>query len=65
LGDVELEEVFHENRMNDEGEWFLLERESVSHMLAKSCGGNPYADVGLRMESQLHLFRNPFFILIR
>ena len=24
LGNVELEEVFLENRMDDEGEWFLL-----------------------------------------
>ena len=35
LGNVELEEVFLENRMDDEGEWFLLQRESASCVFAK------------------------------
>ncbi len=38
-GNVELEKVFHENQMNNEGEWFVLGRESVSCIFANPCGG--------------------------
>ena len=64
LRNVELEEVFLENRMDNKWECFVLERESVvSHIMWWV--GNTYADVGLSVESHLFLFGDVFLILIR
>jgi hypothetical protein len=38
LRNVELEEVFLENRMDDEGEWFVLERELFGFIFASHGG---------------------------
>jgi hypothetical protein len=42
---------------------FLGENQSAAY--SPNHADNTYADVGLRMESHLFFFRNPFLVLIR
>jgi hypothetical protein len=63
-GNIEFEQVFHEDRVNYEGEWLALDQSQFAICLSGRVTRKTYTKFGSRMESHFLLFGHHFFVFI-